>query len=107
MTIGWNSGVGSTWRPHGRAIYKTDEYGTRVVVLPAHCRSGLHVLTHAGYSAYEEDQILRVSCRACRAIPRPDHAWALRTEGAQAAAAEFDDAPYGHLLSHGDEIHGY
>lgn len=94
MTRGWNSGVGSRWQPDGAAVYKTNEHGTRVVVLPAHCRSGLHVLTRVGYSAYEEDQILRVSCRACRAIPRPDHSWALRTEGGMADVAEFDDAPY-------------
>lgn len=92
-------GVGATWQPHGRACYRINQYGRQVVVLPTHCPSGQHDLAQVGYAASEQDQILRVSCTACRAIPRPDHTWALRTGGQHADAAEFDDAPYARLLS--------
>lgn len=93
--------VGSCWRPHGDATFRTNEHGGLVVVIPTRCPSGLHVLTEVGYDASEREypiadfgRILWVVCKACKRIPRPDYAWSLVTGGQHADSAEFDDAPY-------------
>jgi len=99
MADSLSSGVGATWQPHGWAAFRTNGQGTRVVVLPTRCPSGKHVLTQVGYRATEHERVLHVSCEACTEIPRPDHAWALKTGGSRADAAEFDDAPYAELLA--------
>jgi hypothetical protein len=76
------------------------------VVIPAHCPSGLHVLTEVGYDASEGDypggnysRILRVACRACSDLPRADYTWSLMTGGQPADSAEFDDEPYATLMA--------
>lgn len=106
MTTGGSNGVGSAWQPHGHAVFRANGHGGRVVVIPTRCPSGLHALAKSGYRASEVDyptgrfgRILRVSCAACRTIPRPDHAWTLMTGGQQADSAEFDDGPYATLLA--------
>jgi hypothetical protein len=98
MTTGQYAGVGAAREPHGHAHYRINHYGKQVVVLPTRCPSDQHDLAHVGYAASEQAQILRVSCKACSDIPRPDHAWALRTGGRHADSAEFDDTPYSGLL---------
>lgn len=97
MARGLTSGVDITRHPHGRAHYRTTEHGTRIVVVPARCPTGLHVLTNVGYRIYEADQTLHIDCQACDEAGN-DHGWSLTINGQQAASAEFDDSPYTELL---------
>lgn len=83
-------------QPDGDMYYRTDQHGTLVGVLPAHCRRG-HDLFQAGYRATEADGMLRIFCLACRAAHEPDRAWALRTSGHAPKRAELDDVPYAEL----------
>ncbi|HEY3692815.1 MAG TPA: hypothetical protein VGL46_21445 [Pseudonocardiaceae bacterium] len=100
-------GVGSAWKPHGRAVFRIADNGGRPVALvPVRCPSGLHALADAGYDVHEtadpngrHGDILKISCRACSALPRADHSWSLTTGGQHAdGGIEFDDRPYTELV---------
>lgn len=88
------AGIGASWRPDGDVVYRTGSSGELVGVLPARCRRGAHDLHREGYKATETGGVLRVSCTACSAQNRPDHAWSLQTRGCRPARAELDDTPY-------------
>lgn len=94
-----HAGIGATWRPDGDVVYRTGSCGERVGVLPARCRRNAHDLHREGYRAIEQDGVLRVSCSACSAERRADHAWALQTRGRQPDRAELDDTPYREIRS--------
>src|SRR5690242_17952117 len=105
MAPSLSSGVGASWQPDGRAVFRTASHGGRVVVIPMRCPSGLHVLTEVGYGAWEGEypygdfgRIPWVNCRACSDAPRADHSWALMLGEQRANSAEFDDEPYAELL---------
>nr|WP_083472537.1 hypothetical protein [Kibdelosporangium phytohabitans] len=88
--------VGSKWRPHGDVVYRTDNLGARVGVLPATCFSGEHSLHVVGYRALELESYLKITCLACddKTSPRADYYWALYTTPPRPDRAELDDAPY-------------
>ncbi len=91
---------GTTVTVHGNLVYRLDQVGERVGVIPATCRRGLHSLAVTGYRAYvPDDEILRVSCTACNteAPPHWDQWW-LRTTAPAPDRAELDDAPYRDLF---------
>jgi hypothetical protein len=93
---------GSRWRPDGDLIYRTDQHGTRIGVLPATCRSGEHSLHRVGYRAHDTNAgHLQISCNAChnRTPPRADHYWSLRLTEPTPERAELDDEPYQGLLT--------
>jgi hypothetical protein len=81
---------GSQWHSDGDLIYRTDELGVRIGVLPATCRLGAHSLAQVGYRAHNtQEGTLTVRCNACR-----DTSWRLRLTGEPPARAELDDLPY-------------
>jgi hypothetical protein len=105
MTPTSDHGVGSAWKPHGHAVFRDDDSVGHVVVVPAHCPSGLHALTAASCDVRETTDpnarfgaILKISCAACGALPRADHSWSLTTGGQHAVSIEFDDEPYADLI---------
>ncbi|MCP3802024.1 hypothetical protein NLX83_22415 [Allokutzneria sp. A3M-2-11 16] len=80
----------STTRP---AQHRIDGFGARVVLLPAHCVLGKHVLAVTGYTAtLTTDQVLRVSCSVC-ALSGVDSRWFLDASD-EAARAEFSATAY-------------
>lgn len=81
----------------GEAQYRTDQFGARIVVLPAVCRHR-HNLGAAGYRAQEAGGVLRVRCALCTSLGAPDPAWTLRTTGPAADRAELDNTPYQTLV---------
>jgi hypothetical protein len=77
----------------GDLIYRTDELGARIGVLPATCRLGLHSLAQVGYRAHNTPEgHLSVSCNGCH-----DTSWTLRLTEEPPARAELDDQPYRRL----------
>ncbi|MFI6098159.1 hypothetical protein ACIA8G_21575 [Lentzea sp. NPDC051213] len=98
MATGSTDDLDGTRQPGSRARYRTIAHGAHVVVVPACCPNGLHVLTGTGYRVYETGHTLRVSCQQCTQLGRPDHSWTFATNGQRAASAEFDDEPYAELL---------
>lgn len=78
--------------------YRTTDHGARVVIVPTHCASGLHVLANAGYRICETGETLEVTCQACVDAAGVDHSWLFATDGQRAGSAEFDDSPYLDLL---------
>jgi hypothetical protein len=91
---------GSTWQPHGDVVYRVDNLGARVGVLPATCLRGDHSLHAVGYRAYQHEGHVQILCNACNGHkpPRPDSYWALRTAPPLPARAELDDGPYRDLI---------
>jgi hypothetical protein len=89
---------GSAWKPDADVIYRIDELGERIGVIPATCRNGEHSLNRVGYRAHEtpDGNYLHISCNACagRTPPRPDHYWALHLTGPKPRRAEMNDDPY-------------
>ncbi|MCP2164920.1 hypothetical protein [Goodfellowiella coeruleoviolacea] len=81
-------------RSHGRARYRVDGTGNRVLVLPMRCPSGRHVLPTTGYRTTSRDGVLHVECTACATASSPDHAWRLDLAGELPPTAEFDAEPY-------------
>lgn len=101
MDGGIGIGIGASWRPHGKVVYRVDPTGARVGVLPATCRRGPHSLHKVGYRATEAAGVLHVSCSACgdTTPPHPQHYWALETSGPPPDRAELDDRPYAEPLA--------
>ena len=89
-------GVGTNSRVDGDVQYRVTEHGTRVGILPATCKRGLHSLAETGYSHTDSDKenLLHITCPMCLAEPHPDHTWRLRTTPPAPAAAELDDSAY-------------
>lgn len=88
-------------RPDGAMRYRIDVHtGRRIGILPATCKRGEHSLTEVGYQATEHDGVLHVTCRACRAVPKPDHSWHLTTTPPAPDAAELDDSTYANIRPH-------
>jgi hypothetical protein len=87
-----------TAEPDGALRYRTDITNTRVAVLPATCKLGLHALRPAQSGAIIEEGEVRLSCPVCAAMPGVDHCWRLTVTGASPERAELDDEPYVGLL---------
>jgi hypothetical protein len=64
-----------------------------VVVLPATCKRGRHMLAATGFRAVEQDGELHISCIACGEGYAAAY-WRLSTKGPSAGRAELDDEPY-------------
>lgn len=101
-------GVGGRWRPHGAAVFRTDDKGRLIGVLPARCHRGEHVLSEAGYTSREvlEGQnssgpYVQIACTQCGVDRVADYTWNLTTGGRRPDAVEFDDAPYVGLFAQG------
>jgi hypothetical protein len=93
--------VGEAWRPDARVVFRTDDLGARIGVLPATCRSGQHSLFVTGYTTRMSGKRLpQVACTPCTAArpPRPDSTWSLLVDGPPPDRAELDDEPYADLL---------
>jgi hypothetical protein len=80
--------------PDGTARYRIDSTGTRVVIVPATCKQGLHSLTATGYRAISGSDELRLICVACAAVDAETHHWRLTMTGSTPDRAELDDEPY-------------
>jgi hypothetical protein len=78
--------------------YRTDRGGSRIVVLPATCRRGLHDMATVGYRATESNGQLRIRCDACARATTERSAWMLRTADGLVNLAELDDTPYKALI---------
>jgi hypothetical protein len=78
--------------------YRQAGYGSRIAVLPATCRRGLHDMSTVGYRATESNGRLRVRCDACARTTTERAAWVLSTTGELVNLAELDDTPYRGLL---------
>jgi hypothetical protein len=76
----------------GDALYRIDDGGTRVVVLPARCRRG-HLLSE-GYRVRDSRGVLVMRCSACAAAGEVNPCWRLRSVAPVANVAELDDAAY-------------
>jgi hypothetical protein len=87
-----------TAEPDGALRYRTDVTNTRVAILPATCKLGLHALHPAQSGAIIDEGEVRLSCPVCAATPGVDHCWRLTVSGASPERAELDDEPYLSLL---------
>jgi hypothetical protein len=82
----------------GALRYRSAGHGSRIAVLPATCRRGLHDMATVGYRATESNGRLRVRCDACARTTTERCAWVLSTDGELVNLAELDDTPYQDLL---------
>lgn len=87
-----------TAEPDGALRYRTDITNTRVAILPATCKLGLHALHPAQSGAIIDEGEVRLSCPVCAATPGVDHCWRLTVSGASPERAELDDESYVSLL---------
>lgn len=76
----------------GDALYRCDDGGCRVVVLPARCRRG-HRLAD-GYRVRDSGDVLEIRCSACAAAGEADPCWRLRSVPPVANVAELDHDAY-------------
>lgn len=92
---GMSLDVGTKWRPDGPVRYRYDVVtGKRIGIMPATCKRGVHSLAEVGYEATERDGRLVIRCKACAAIPKPDHSWHLTSTAPTPSSAELADGPY-------------
>ncbi|RSM80873.1 hypothetical protein DMH04_28550 [Kibdelosporangium aridum] len=98
MTTGLTSNNTHSSLLRAQARYRVDELGTHVVIVPASCPSGRHLLATCGYRIIETGDVLNVICQQCTNTSQPADRWILATGGRQAQSAEFDDGPYTHTV---------
>ncbi|WP_156051629.1 hypothetical protein [Allokutzneria albata] len=80
------------------AQYRVDGLGARIVLLPARCVPGEHVLAASGYTAtLTAEGVLCVACSACTTSD-VDGRWLLATTG-EASRAEFSATAYPNTTS--------
>ncbi len=73
---------------------------TTIVVLPATCKGGQHLVVPGVSRAVATAGEVCVSCPACAAIPGVDASWRLTSSRSSPDRAELDDEPYGDLVLH-------